>query len=328
MLGNLGPDHIGYKLSSPASVQRIAEGPGINYVHPSLISVRSSSHDAEVIAIAPIAAGEPLVVYGGVVVDRGHVDLLEEECRSYFYQIAPGIWYGPGSAIEALGVGERINHSCKPNAGFASLVKLVALRSISVGESVTVDYATFQSDELDGSSFACRCGCVGCRGIVGVEDWKQVTLENSAYQNMQPFIQALIDPNGSRDAKLFSTLKIPSEWHTPWRKGELLATLVSASVTSTFEPGGVQAVKPIEAGEVIFIGGGAVRHETDRETIDPSLLRHCKEIDGGFIIGPRSERDLGPLEAVPFNSAPNIKRVFDILFVASRRIEAGEQISR
>ena len=55
------------------------------------------------------------------------------------------------------------NHSCAANTHFDGL-NVVASRSISMGEELTLDYAAFMSPL--GEPFACRCGTPECTGIV------------------------------------------------------------------------------------------------------------------------------------------------------------------
>jgi len=311
-----------------ASEHRLAEGPGVNYVSPHLGAVTNSQAQVGVVATSSIRAGETLVVYGGVIVDRAHTNRLGQECRAYFYQIAPGLWYGPGSAMDSVGIGERLNHSCEPNAGFSSPVTLVALRDIAAGESVEVDYATFQSDDLDGSSFVCACGSARCRGVVTPQDWKAVSCRAESYATMQPFLQAMIDPNGSEDARVFSSLILPARWKSPWRGDAISPTLVSASVTRSPADGSVRSLQSIEKGEVVFIAGGIARQRGDDRQIDEGLRQYYRTLGSGFLIGPGQADDVGCLESVAAAPIPNLARVLDLFFVATRKIAAGEALTR
>jgi hypothetical protein len=63
------------------------------------------------------------------------------------------------------------NHSCEPNADFVYLpgslheTETIARRDIQVGEMVTCDYSSFDT-ELDGSEFVCQCGTPSCKGVI------------------------------------------------------------------------------------------------------------------------------------------------------------------
>ena len=57
------------------------------------------------------------------------------------------------------------NHSCQPNARLCirqGRVEFYALRAISPGEELTVDYGETHHE----GRLACRCGAVGCRGAL------------------------------------------------------------------------------------------------------------------------------------------------------------------
>lgn len=55
------------------------------------------------------------------------------------------------------------NHSCNANTAFRGL-DLIAIRDISAGEELTLDYATFYNEQM--VPFECRCGAPNCRGII------------------------------------------------------------------------------------------------------------------------------------------------------------------
>jgi hypothetical protein len=67
-----------------------------------------------------------------------------------------------------------LNHSCEPNAGLlvrrgVQILEVHALRPITGGEEVTIDYAAFEYEILFFDH--CLCGAPGCRGrITGYKD--------------------------------------------------------------------------------------------------------------------------------------------------------------
>ena len=65
-----------------------------------------------------------------------------------------------------------LNHSCEPNAGYDGGDAIVALRGISAGEEICMDYGTF-SFSFD-HAFVCRCGAANCRGKVTANDWPRL----------------------------------------------------------------------------------------------------------------------------------------------------------
>jgi D-alanine-D-alanine ligase len=64
-----------------------------------------------------------------------------------------------------------IAHSCSPNS-HVLLNEVRAIRKISAGEEVTIDFATLFYSDL---SFSCACGSEGCRKVIHLnthnEDW-------------------------------------------------------------------------------------------------------------------------------------------------------------
>jgi D-alanine-D-alanine ligase len=58
------------------------------------------------------------------------------------------------------------NHSCDPNTAYEGL-NVVALRNISKGEELTLNYASFLDEHME--PFECRCGAANCcRWITGI----------------------------------------------------------------------------------------------------------------------------------------------------------------
>lgn len=63
------------------------------------------------------------------------------------------------------GIDDCINHSCAPNAGFATgAPALHALRDIKIGEEICWDYSTSIAEH--GWTLDCRCGAPTCRRVV------------------------------------------------------------------------------------------------------------------------------------------------------------------
>lgn len=70
------------------------------------------------------------------------------------------------------------NHSCDPNCSYDGL-NVMALRNISKGEELTLNYASFLDENME--PFNCRCGAVNCCGLItGVKN-NSVTERESRY---------------------------------------------------------------------------------------------------------------------------------------------------
>ena len=81
-----------------------------------------------------------------------------------------------------------INHSCEPNAGYDGAEAIVALRRISAGEELSMDYGTF-SFSFD-HEFTCRCGSPWCRSQVRRDDWRSLVRTGL---RLPGFMRALAD---------------------------------------------------------------------------------------------------------------------------------------
>jgi D-alanine-D-alanine ligase len=55
------------------------------------------------------------------------------------------------------------NHSCSPNTEYKGL-NVIATRSISKGEELTLDYSSFLDENME--PFHCQCGASQCRGLI------------------------------------------------------------------------------------------------------------------------------------------------------------------
>ena len=81
-----------------------------------------------------------------------------------------------------------INHSCEPNAGYDGTDAIMALRRITAGEEICMDYGTF-SFSFD-HEFKCACGAWGCRGHVRRDDWRNLVRTGL---RLPGFMRALAD---------------------------------------------------------------------------------------------------------------------------------------
>jgi len=118
-----------------------------------------------IVATRCIASGEIVFVGEGRahrLVTRRHVaQTWSEEDRTVFAHYA----YPVSNSVYALWDADPTawapqNHSCDPNTAFDGL-NVVAVRDISIGEELTIDYAVSMNEAS--ASFTCRCGVVACR---------------------------------------------------------------------------------------------------------------------------------------------------------------------
>ncbi|MEL6480443.1 MAG: SET domain-containing protein-lysine N-methyltransferase [Pseudomonadota bacterium] len=120
-------------------------------------------------AIAPIAAGEIVVVKGGHVFDRAMRDRLAPLLGPAEIQIGDDLFIGPVTPAERDAGMMHLNHSCAPNLGLMGEITYGARRAIEAGEELSFDYATGDDDDWE---MVCRCGAAACRGRVTGQDWR------------------------------------------------------------------------------------------------------------------------------------------------------------
>lgn len=164
----------------------------LNWLNPK-ISLAGTAHCGQSqIASADIRQGEILVVFGGHVMTMAEFYNLPPKIQEFPYQISedPDLVLGPANADE-LHNGEFFNHSCDPNTGFKSEIRLVAMRDIRAGEELTFDYAMCTTNDF--GNMECYCGARNCRGYIKGDDWKISELQQRYRGYFQPYIEAKIN---------------------------------------------------------------------------------------------------------------------------------------
>jgi hypothetical protein len=146
------------------------------------------------VATAPLAPEEPVVIWGGVLCTRAELSRFPALVSSNCVQIDVDTYL----LQPYLTAGDRVNHSCAPSCGFAGDRALVTLRALSPGEEITYDYA--MSDTSDYDEFVCTCGTPTCRKLINGNDWKDPTLRARYAGFMSSYIQALIRRETERAA--------------------------------------------------------------------------------------------------------------------------------
>jgi hypothetical protein len=130
-------------------------------------------------ALAPIWAGEILVIWGGTVFTRAEVE-AGAAAEGSTVPIGEDIYLGSPAGTydrERDDHGDFINHSCDPSVWMQDEVTSVARRAISENEELTMDYAMIREDDSLVARFACLCGSPLCRGKVTGRDWRLPELE-------------------------------------------------------------------------------------------------------------------------------------------------------
>jgi SET domain-containing protein len=129
---------------------------------PGLRVVRSPIDGYGVIAVKEFEEGEVIAEVDGVAWRDG--DDIDDRYS---------LWIEDGLYFDMVDQTRFINHSCDPNAWVETGVtddgqawaRLVAARSIAIGEEISYDYA-FPANLAE----PCRCGSANCRGLIIEEE--------------------------------------------------------------------------------------------------------------------------------------------------------------
>ena len=129
------------------------------------ISVKKTPHKGlSLFANKAFKRGNAIFLIGGPIVTKW-------ERTKYTVPISFDLAIDP---VAVDNVAKYLCHSCEPTAGIHQRTVVVALRDISVGEEVAIDYAMIvdQYDEYIGKiitreDIICRCEAPTCRGEFG-----------------------------------------------------------------------------------------------------------------------------------------------------------------
>jgi hypothetical protein len=141
-----------------------------------------------VFAIAPILAGEVLVVWGGDVMTAASFFELSDYLQQHSLQVEEDLYLVPDAVDEDA---DFVNHSCEPNSVLSGQITLIARRDISPGEEVCFDYAMSDGGPYD--EFVCACGTPSCRGKITGNDWQRPELWERYAGHFSPYLQRRID---------------------------------------------------------------------------------------------------------------------------------------
>lgn len=133
--------------------------------------------------------GELILVWGGIIYTYEQYLQAPEHRRPHFVQLEEGLYLG--TPYDNPEPADYMNHACSPNAGFAGQIALVALRDISAGAEICIDYAMCDGSPYD--EFDCACGTPECRGRVTGNDWSLPELQARYAGYFIPYLQRRID---------------------------------------------------------------------------------------------------------------------------------------
>lgn len=149
-------------------------------------------HGVGLFTIKDIATNELIAIKAGKIVDEATVIKFANVINGSQHQITNELFLTGLTTEEVDNTLIGYNHSCSPNAYISGQIDLRAMRTIAVGEEVTVDYATiFISDT---QSFKCSCGSEKCRKIIKPsKDWQDPKIREKYKGYFADYIQRQIN---------------------------------------------------------------------------------------------------------------------------------------
>ncbi|HVO42866.1 MAG TPA: SET domain-containing protein-lysine N-methyltransferase [Aggregatilineales bacterium] len=163
----------------------------IGWANPKLEKRESPTIGKGMFAKEPIAKGELLALWGGLVINAQERAHLPEPARHYTIQIDTHFHL---TSSQWDNDADYFNHSCDPNAGLRGQIGLVAMRDIAAGEEVCFDYAMSESDP--DYKLECICGLPRCRKIITGNDWKLPDLRARYEGYFSLYIEDMIHGDG------------------------------------------------------------------------------------------------------------------------------------
>lgn len=155
----------------------------------SAVEVREDSaiHGTGLFALREIKKGEIIVVEQGLIVDGRIVEL----CEAIDFHTNLCIERNQYIISAPLKENQRgyINHSCDCNLGMANDRTMIAIKDISIGEEVTIDYGFFESHMT--WKMPCNCNSINCRKTITGRDYL-IFRETEQEQYLSPYLKKRI----------------------------------------------------------------------------------------------------------------------------------------
>jgi uncharacterized protein len=150
----------------------------------------SPIHGTGLFAKHAIARGDIVAVKGGHVLTAAHWEDLQPALGPAEIQISEDLVIAPVDRTERDDSMLYTNHSCDPNLAIQGQIVLVAMRDVTAGEELTIDWATTDDGDYE---MQCRCGSPRCRGTITGKDWMRPELQEKYRGWFCWFLQRKID---------------------------------------------------------------------------------------------------------------------------------------
>lgn len=134
-------------------------------------------------ATEPIAKGDIVAVFGGIIVPKADIEKYREKIGAIRgIQISEDFFICPTEKKEGL-----FNHSCQPNLGYTNTIIIVAIEDIPIGKELLFDYGM---SETNFKPYTCNCGSKNCRKTIKPDDWKNKELQEKYGEYFASYLKA------------------------------------------------------------------------------------------------------------------------------------------
>lgn len=161
---------------------------GHRWVTPKAKEQNSQIDRQGLIATESIKAGEPVVVYGGIIIHKVDLKEYRELVGDYDVPFDDEFSIAPVSREEAVSV-VSINHSCEPTLGWKNGIMLVAIKDVNPGEELAVDYAMHGGYDEE---MVCHCRTKACRKVIRPDDWKDPVIREKYGEWFMPRLKSKV----------------------------------------------------------------------------------------------------------------------------------------
>jgi hypothetical protein len=161
-------------------------------VHEAVVVRESAIAGLGLFASSPLDEGTIVIRVGGQLVGTDELARLIDASEHYVDTLT--VLEDVHLVLPAATTVHYGNHSCDPNLWHVGPYEIATRRPVSVGEELTVDYAT--QTGAPGFSMPCRCGAAACRGEVTSEDWRRADLQTRYAGHWVPALEERIARQG------------------------------------------------------------------------------------------------------------------------------------
>ena len=155
------------------------------WVNPKTKQGQSTISGNGLMATDNIAKGEPIIVYGGVIVPNVDLSKYRSIFGDYDYPIDDDFSIAPTTKDELMTSG-AVNHSCQPNIGWKNTLVVVTIRDVEKCEELSPDYSMMGGYP---EPFTCNCGKLSCRKIITADDWKNEEIRKKYGEYFIPILK-------------------------------------------------------------------------------------------------------------------------------------------